>query len=465
MSLTRRQFIRNAQVVGLFYASVAFTDYAQAHSANKRMPLLADPDQRLDLPEGFTYTLVSETGGMMADGFYRPGRPDGMACFAHPTSTDKCILMRNHENWLDTPMGSPFGKANELLERVSESQLYDRKGDGSPFFGGVTKVVYDLRNNRLESDHLVLTGTVANCAGGRTPWGSWLTCEEQMLKPEEGPGKYHGFVFETPSSATGLIDAVPLKAMGRFAHEAAAVDPATGIVYLTEDDRSALFYRFIPEVPGDLAKGGKLQALAIRGWKSAVTNNWPQDWGGSGPGWVKPGQEFEIYWIDLDDVESTEADLAARGHAAGAAYFCRGEGMDYGIRPGSNIGEIFFNCTQGGTQRTGQVWRYTPEGATDESGKLTLLYESPGADAMDMCDNLALAPWGDLILCEDGPGDQYLRGLTPDGQIYDLARNAHKDRSEFCGACFSPDGRTMFVNVQEPGYTYAITGPWESLRA
>ena len=273
MSLTRRQFIRNAQVVGLFYASVAFTDYAQAHSANKRMPLLADPDQRLDLPEGFTYTLVSETGGMMADGFYRPGRPDGMACFAHPTSTDKCILMRNHENWLDTPMGSPFGKANELLERVSESQLYDRKGDGSPFFGGVTKVVYDLRNNRLESDHLVLTGTVANCAGGRTPWGSWLTCEEQMLKPEEGPGKYHGFVFETPSSATGLIDAVPLKAMGRFAHEAAAVDPATGIVYMTEDDRSALFYRFIPEVPGDLAKGGKLQALAISGWKSAVTNN------------------------------------------------------------------------------------------------------------------------------------------------------------------------------------------------
>ena len=465
MSLTRRQFIRNAQVAGLFYASVAFTDYAQARSANKRMPLLADPDQRLDLPEGFTYTQVSETGGMMADGFFRPGRPDGMACFAHPTSTDKCILMRNHENWLDSTTGSPFGKANELLERVSESQLYDRKRDGSPFFGGVTKVVYDLRNNRLESDHLVLTGTVANCAGGKTPWGSWLTCEEQMLKPEEGPGKYHGFVFETPASATGLIDAVPLKAMGRFAHEAAAVDPATGIVYLTEDDRSALFYRFIPEVPDDLAKGGKLQALAISGWKSAVTNNWPQDWGGGGPGRVKQGQEFEIYWIDLDDVESPDADLAERGHAAGAAYFCRGEGMDYGIRPGSNIGEIFFNCTQGGAQRTGQVWRYTPEGAADENGKLTLLYESPGADRMDMCDNLALAPWGDLILCEDGPGDQYLRGLTTDGQIYDLARNAHKDQSEFCGACFSPDGRTMFVNVQEPGYTYAIKGPWESLRA
>ncbi len=465
MSLTRRQFVRNAQVAGLFYASFAFTGCAQAYSTNKRMPLIADPDKRLDLPEGFAYTLVSETGGTMADGFFRPGRPDGMACFAHPTSADKCILMRNHENWLDTPTGSPFGKGNELLDRVTDGQLYDRKGDGSPFFGGVTKVVYDLRNNRLESDHLVLTGTAANCAGGRTPWGSWLSCEEEMLKPEEGPGKYHGFVFETPASATGLIDAVPLKAMGRFAHEAAAVDPATGIVYMTEDDRSALFYRFIPDVKGDLAKGGKLQALAIRGWKSAVTNNWPQDWGGGGPGRVKPGQEFETDWIDLDDVESPEADLAERGHAAGAAYFCRGEGMDYGIRPGSNIGEIFFNCTQGGVQRTGQVWRYTPEGAAGDSGKLTLLYESPGADTMDMCDNLALAPWGDLILCEDGPGDQYLRGLTPDGQIYDLARNAHKDRSEFCGACFSPDGRTMFVNVQEPGYTYAITGPWETLRA
>lgn len=459
MTLSRRNFMRSAQAVGLFYASFSLAGCARAHSANPRFALNPDPARRLDLPEGFSYILVSEPGGTMADGFFRPGRPDGMACFAHPDDSDQCILMRNHENWLDTPVGSPFGKGNELLSRVSERQLYDRKADGSPFFGGVTRVVYDLKAKRMVSDHLVLTGTAANCAGGKTPWGSWLTCEEEVLDAGKEAGKNHGFVFETPAAATGLIDAVPLKAMGRFAHEAAAVDPETGIVYMTEDARSGLFYRFIPRVKGRLAEGGQLQALAIRGRKSAVTNNWPQDWGG-GADRIKPGQQFEIDWIDLDGVESPDGDLAARGHAAGAAYFCRGEGMDYGLRPGSTQGEIFFTCTQGGTSQTGQVWRYTP----GETGTLTLLYESPSADTLDLCDNMTLAPWGDLILCEDGRGSNYLRGLTPDGTIYDFARNAHKDEAEFCGACFSPDGKTLFVNVQEPGFTYAITGPWETLR-
>jgi len=465
MTLSRRQFMRSAQAVGLFYTSFAVAGYARAHSANAKFPLVSDPQKMLDLPAGFTYTLISETGGKMSDGFFRPGQPDGMACFAHPASTDKCILMRNHENWNSIKDGSPFGPSNELLEKLDPSKLYDKKADGSPFFGGVTKVIYDLKNKKMERDFLVLTGTVANCAGGATPWGSWLSCEEEMLKPSEGPGKYHGFVFETPASSSGLVDPVPLKDMGRFAHEAAAVDPKTGIVYLTEDNRQGLFYRFLPNSRGEMHKGGKLQALAIKGWKSASTTNWPQDWGGGGQGRIKQGQEFQALWIDMEDVEAPDGDLAARGHAAGAAQFCRGEGMAYGIRPGSESGEIFFNCTQGGTQRVGQVWSYAPATSEDAAGKLTLIYESPGADTLDMNDNLALAPWGDLILCEDGPGSQYLRGLTPGGQIYDFARNAHKDESEFCGACFSPDGQTMFVNVQQPGMTYAITGPWASLRA
>jgi len=463
MTLTRRQFVRNAQAVGMFYAGFGIAGCATAKSANPGMKLISDPNRLLDLPEGFTYTMFGETGGKMADGFFRPGRHDGMACFADPTSADKCILMRNHENWVNVPTGSPFGKGNELLDRVSKKQLYDRKTDGSPFFGGVTKVVYDLKNKRMESDYLVLTGTAANCAGGSTPWGSWLTCEEQMLKPPQEAQKYHGFVFETPSASTGLIDAVPLKDMGRFAHEAAAVDPSSGIVYMTEDDRSGLFYRFLPKANGELRKGGKLQALVIKGWKSAVTNNWPLDWGGSNPE-IAVGQEFDVEWIDMKKVTSPNGDLNRRGHAAGAAQFCRGEGMDFGIRPGSNVGEVFFTCTQGGKARTGQVWRYTPGGNADEGGKLSLIYESQSADSLDLCDNLALAPWGDIILCEDGLGSQYLRGLTPDGKIYDFAKNAHKDEAEFCGACFSPDGKTMFVNVQNPGMTFAITGPWDTLR-
>jgi secreted PhoX family phosphatase len=468
MTLSRRDFIRSALAVGLFYASVSIAGCARAHSANRSFALIPDPAKRLDLPAGFSYTLISETGGTMSDGFFRPGRPDGMACFAHPDDADKCILMRNHENWNSIPTGSPFGKDNELLDRVSESQLYDRKADGSPFFGGVTKLVYDLKHKRMERDFLVLTGTAANCAGGPTPWGSWLSCEEEMLTAGEESGKYHGFVFENPSSATGLIDAVPLKAMGRFTHEAASVDPKTGIVYMTEDSRTGLFYRFIPNIPGKLQEGGRLQALVLTDRKAAITSNWPKDWGGQGPETFVVGQDHVAQWIDLDDVEAPEADLAQRGHAAGAAQFMRGEGLDYALRTDGTTGDFYFTCTEGGAERVGQIWRYTPDQGPDSGpeagGSLQLFFESTNADSLDMCDNLVVAPWHDIILCEDGRGDQYLRGLSPDGKIYDIARNAHKDQSEFCGACFSPDGTTMFVNVQEPGYTYAINGPWETLR-
>ncbi|MEH6829003.1 alkaline phosphatase PhoX, partial [Parasphingorhabdus sp.] len=327
---------------------------------------------------------------------------------------------------------------------------------------------YDLKHKRMERDFLVLTGTAANCAGGPTPWGSWLSCEEEMLTAGEESGKYHGFVFENPSSAIGLIDAVPLKAMGRFTHEAASVDPKTGIVYMTEDSRTGLFYRFIPNIPGKLQEGGRLQALVLTNRKAAITSNWPKDWGGQGPETFVVGQDHVAQWIDLDDVEAPDGDLAARGHAAGAAQFMRGEGLDYAVRTDGTTGDFYFTCTEGGAERVGQIWRYTPDQGADSGpeagGSLQLFFESNNADSLDMCDNLVVAPWNDIILCEDGRGDQYLRGLTPDGTIYDIARNAHKDQSEFCGACFSPDGTTMFVNVQEPGYTYAINGPWETLR-
>lgn len=471
MTLSRRTFLQYGKAAGLFYSASALGGLTASSAYAQSPGLVGDAAGILELPEGFSYSVVSTTGGAMADGFFRPGRPDGMACFADPANADRCILMRNHENWPSTSAGSPFGEDNSLLSRLGDGLLYDRKPDGSPFFGGVTKVVYDMRSGTLVEDHLVLTGTAGNCAGGPTPWGSWLSCEEAPVTPPGDAQKYHGFVFETPSSATGVIAPVPLTAMGRFAHEAVAIDPDTGIAYLTEDSGTGLFYRFLPNAPGELHLGGRLQALAIREWPSASTSNWPRDWGGPGLGHIEQGQSFAIDWIDLDDVESPEGDLAARGHAAGAAQFLRGEGMDYAQRPDGSGGDIFFNCTQGGVQRSGQVWRYTPSASEGQSGEtgapgaLTLIYESPGADTLDMADNLVVAPWGDLILCEDGRGDQYLRGLTPAGQIYDFARNAHPDQSEFCGACFSPDGQIMFVNIQEPGITLAIRGPWESLHA
>ncbi len=469
MSVSRRLFLQSAYGVGLAYAAYSLIGRSGAYSANAGLPLQADPNGLLDLPEGFSYTVVSTTGGVMSDGFFRPGRPDGMACFAHETDSEKCILTRNHEMWPDLVEGSPYGEGNALADKLASGKLYDRKADGQPFLGGVTTVIYDLKNKELEKDYLTLAGTAGNCAGGATPWGSWLSCEESAILPADGAKKPHGFVFEVPADATEPVDATPLKAMGRFAHEAAAVDPDTDIVYLTEDNMNGLFYRFIPTRKKQLKRGGKLQALAIKGQPSADTRNWPRDWDSGGAGAFPAGETFDVEWIDMEDVESPEGDLAARGYAAGAARFCRGEGMDYGIHPSEERGSVYFNCTQGGALRAGQVWQYRPSasegrrGEKNNPGTLELIYESESSDQLDMCDNLAFAPWGDLILCEDGPGDQYLRGLTPDGRLYDIAHNAHEEKSEFCGACFSPDGSVLFVNIQEPGLTLAIEGPWATI--
>lgn len=467
LTLSRRHFLRTARGAAIAFAGLPLAAASScARTTNASLPLISDPHCLLDLPRGFSYSIVSRAGELMSDGFFRPGNPDGMACFPHPNDAGRCVLLRNHENWPDARAGGAFGPDDGLVAKLADGKLYDRKTDGRPFLGGVTTLVYDLRARRLDRDFLSLAGTAGNCAGGATPWGSWLSCEESEIAPKEGATRPHGFVFEVSAAATGPVDPSPLKAMGRFRHEAAAVDPHTGVVYLTEDASDGLFYRFLPSTRKELAKGGRLQALAVRGWKSADLRNQRVS---DAPD-VKVGQDFKVEWIDLVDVEAPDRDLRLRGHKAGAALFCRGEGAAFGLRPGE-AGAVYFNCTEGGQARAGQVWRYRP--APDENsrspdqhaGVLTLLYESPGPEALDRCDNIAVSPAGDLILCEDGGGEQFLRALTPAGRIIDVARNAHASNSEFCGACFSPDGAVMFINIQTPGITLAIEGPWSRLSA
>lgn len=243
--------------------------------------------------------------------------------------------------------------------------------------------------------------------------------------------------------------------MGRFNHEAVSVDPATGIVYQTEDASDGLIYRYIPTRPGKLHEGGILQALAIRKAKSFDTRNWETSN-------LSVGQSLDVEWITLVDVDSEVDDLRHRGYAQGAALFARGEGMWYGNK------EIFFACTNGGNKKTGQVFKYIPggkEGAKDETespGKLMLFAEPNDRDILKFCDNLTVAPWGDVILVEDAT-DSYMRGITPDGKIYNIARNIGSS-SEMAGVCFSPSGKTLFVNIQEQGLTLAVVGPWRQLR-
>lgn len=481
MRLTRRHFLKNASATaialgGLRSLQLQAQVYAQdpVYGIDKVGQLLADPAGILNLPRDFSYKIIARTGDRMSDGLITPSAMDGMAAFPLPGDVSKCILVRNHE--LDS-VGDEidaFGGDKDLARKHVGSNSYDSFG-GLPVNGGTSTMVYSHRSQRVERSHLSLVGTARNCAGGATPWGSWLSCEETLVGKAQGYGREHGYIFEVPSLGKGLVDPVPLKDMGRFVHEAAAVDSTNGIVYLSEDTDRSLFYRFIPKTPGKLAEGGQLQALVIRGWPSANTRNWPEDAQDKNAQPVAMRQRFECEWIDLEDVTSPEGDLNTRGEAKGAAIFARGEGIAFALRD-DKTREVLFAATGGGPLKIGQVWRYQPsafEGTareTEQPGVMELVYETHNRAILESCDNIAVAPWGDLIICEDSYSESadmvnYLRGLTPDGRIYTLAMNAHPDKGEFCGACFSPDGTTLFVNIQRPGFTLAITGPWGNLRS
>ena len=468
MSLSRRRFLGTAAATTSAFAGLAvLTGCSGDQRARNYLnqvrgfgPLRRDRRGLFDLPDGFSYVTFSETGEEMSDGLLVPGDHDGMACFAG-AEADRVILIRNHELNPGETEKSPFGPAHERLNRIDPSYLYDTLPDGEPHLGGTTNVVVNLRNLRVEREFLSLGGTVNNCAGGPTPWNSWISCEETLMLQGSSARLDHGWNFEVPASASGLVEPVALRGMGRFRHEAVAVDPVTGIVYQTEDAEPGLFTRFIPDHRGELWRGGRLQALAIRGRPSADTRNWEET-----RDRIAVGEVLQVEWVDLDAIHNPDNDIAVRGIAAGAANFTRGEGAWFGE------GELYFCCTDGGPAQIGQIFRYRPspyEGTPrerEQPGELTLFVESTDARVLEKCDNITVAPWGDLIVVEDGDGDQFIRGVTPDGQLYTIGRNAAPDQdgeySEITGPCFSPDGTTLFFNVQKgPGRTFAVRGPWE----
>lgn len=403
----------------------------------------------LSLPAGFEYASFGHEASYAAalglapavgsDGYPTPGRHDGMAAFG-TASPGIVRLVRNHEQGYATTDKATRPYDTTLIG--DPAKAYDEEAAG-----GCTTLTFDTRTLELTDSFISLNGTSVNCAGG-VLGASWLTCEETVNGRQNGFAQNHGYVFQVPSQGGPVTEPQPLRAMGRFAHEAVAVDPASGIVYETEDNgNTSGFYRFLPVDAQDLSQGGQLQMLAVKGQPRFDTYRGVSE---------RVGTPLPVEWVAIEDADPdliTRTSVFDQGRENGGAAFGRLEGCWY------DGGSIFFNATSGGDAGAGQVWEYRPRGRS--GGQLILLFESPSTDVLDAPDNITVSPRGGLVLCEDGGGEQFVRGLDERGRILTFAQNTVGGDNEFAGACFSPDGDVMFVNVQTPGVSFAIRGPWE----
>ena len=432
----------------------------------------------LQLPEGFAYRSYGWTGDPMNDGQPCPSNHDGMAVIAsygRGNSVD-VVLVRNHER----------GQSANLIQAPAIYDAAPSSTNGRYAGGGTTTLRF--KGRQWLGMEASLGGTLTNCAGGPTPWGTWLSCEETGSNLESQGGKKHGYVFEVRANAAETTGK-PIVAMGRFSHEAVAVDPNTRMAYLTEDSRNKSgFYRFIPNDtsgrPGSYEAGGKLQMAKVVGKANADLNV------------ASTGDTHGIEWLDIADPDANPASIAlpgfvgttsvsgpfAQGWARGGLRMARGEGIWH------SDGKLFIVDTATGVNDAGvggngegAVWEYDLA-----TGMLKAAFVSLNAVAANNPDNITISPRGGVLLCEDGGGvdDQgqgrieRLVGLTRDGASFVFARhnvNLGADQiaaagkmvapgdyrgSEFCGACFDPAGKVLFVNVQSPGITFAIWGPW-----
>jgi hypothetical protein len=458
----------------------------------------------LRLPSGFSYRSMSWTGDQMSDGQRVVARHDGMAVVQMTGGrTPDTFLIRNHENGAGPLLNVPGGMYDTV-------QL---PGVGQPG-GGCTML--RLRNGQLVEHRAVIGGTIVNCAGGRTLWNSWLTCEETTQSLVAAGGRKHGYIFDVPTDPA-RTSPVPLVAMGRFSHEAIATDPVTGYIYETEDARNvSAFYRFKPannsRTYRSLEDGGTLQAARVVGEPNA---NLLALRGARPSSVARVGDSFAIEWVTIENPDSdptpyTESgadnpDIGARtgsgpfveARGKGALRMSRGEGIWWDHK--SNCLYVVdtsfgYEATPGGGQTVvragrglGAVWAYHPSRTDPNRGRLTLVYAAAARVAGNNPDNITVSPRGGLLTCDDGAAavdrfgtGQRLMGFRNDGLAYIFAKNnmqlsptdlarigrtgqfAAQDYrgAEFCGACFDWTGRVLYVNVQAPGVTFAISGPW-----
>jgi hypothetical protein len=483
----RRAFIRHtAAGMGAMWVT-SLQDFAALRASGRHYtegspygPLFPTLDEAtglplIQLPEGFRYVSYGWTGETMSDGVTTPNLHDGMAVVADIGHGRRVFskhqrahhLFQRHLGWWDEGMNRDDDDKDDDYDvwcrRGRSGRLVlvrnHETGSGTPFVdnpaityrstgaGGTTNVLFNARRGRFEHAWSSLAGTIRNCAGGVTPWGTWLTCEETTEAN-------HGWNFDVGAF---FGDPTPLTDMGRFSHEAVMVDPRTGYVYETEDAGDCGYYKFVPNRPGRMAEGGTL-------YMAKVVDQWQADLGGAFP----LGTSWQVEWVRIEDPTAATTSVYAQGRALGGARFRRLEGAWWGHKVG------YFLSTDGGQVREGQVFEYDPR-----RERITLLYDSPTAAEAENPDNIVVSPRGGLLLCEDNSGPttndgERMLGLTLDGHIYEFAKNnivltsalnsripaGDYRQNEWAGACYSPDGRWLFVNIQTPGVTFAITGPW-----
>ncbi|MGW0460880.1 PhoX family protein [Streptomyces tendae] len=424
-------------------------------------PLLPDPDGILALPAGFRYEIITYSGRTkLESGEYTPSNHDGTATFDGPRGTT--LLVNNHElggHRDDWPHPVP----------LTEGLVYDPAAAG-----GCT--VVEVRRGGHVAEWVGIAGTATNCAGGSTPWGTWLTCEETEDKAgEEGMTKDHGYVFEVdPEDRRANRDPKPIKALGRYAHEAVVIDPKRGHAYLTEDASgpNGLLYRWTP--PEHFRHGrGRLRALAddagvLHAFKCFDSGGkFVDDLSRA----TKTGTVYGVDWVDVPDRDAKTTSVRKQFAAGEVTRARKLEGM-WWADGGAYIVSSYARDESPGRPHDGQVWFYDPKRRTLTLKVLLGVNADPSADgAFDGPDNITVSPYGGLVIAEDGEGVQHLFGATDSGRTYPIARNElnlgtedDPEYSEFTGVTFSPDGRTLYANIQTPGIMLAITGPWKRQR-
>ena len=393
-----------------------------------------DVNKILDIHPSLDYRIISKEGSKMSDGFKVPALADGMGSFK---VDDKIVLVRNHE--LDLKNGTKRSAFYNMEVQVKElgNMHYDNNA-----IGGTTNIVLDKSSKNVIKEYLSLSGTHDNCSGGVTPWGTWLTCEENIRK-KKGNTIPHGYVFEVDPKKQSLNNPVPLKNMGRFYHEAVAFDKFQN-AYLTEDRSDGLIYKFVPKKLNSLNKG-ELFALKIKSKKDS--RNWSNQS-------IEINKRYSTAWVKIEDVDPDDDTMRYEGLMKGATPFSRPEGII------SDKDSLYICCTSGGPLKRGQIWKINP--INKNESYIELWYEIQDKISLNMPDNIVVAPWGDLIVCEDNSKINRLWGITTQGKPYLIAQNSYSG-AEFAGVCFSPFDNTLFVNLQQRGITLAIDGNWDKV--